>query len=122
MSELITPALAKQLKGATPEVKLKAAELLNKIEQAKRVENAQNTFMGFVNYMWPAFINGRHHKIMAAAFEKIARGELKRLIINMLRLTCYQHGISGSFPTKKLFRQPTRVSCPLDSVVRCVTL
>jgi predicted phage terminase large subunit-like protein len=83
MSDLITPALAKQLKGATPEVKLKAAELLSKIEQAKRVENAQNTFMGFVNYMWPAFINGRHHKIMAAAFERIARGELKRLIINM---------------------------------------
>jgi predicted phage terminase large subunit-like protein len=33
--------------------------------------------------MWPAFIEGRHHKIMAEAFEKIARGELKRLIINM---------------------------------------
>ena len=68
MSDIITPKLAKQLKGATPEVKLRAAELLNQIEQAKKVETAQNTFMGFVDYMWPAFINGRHHKIMAKAF------------------------------------------------------
>ena len=39
--------------------------------------------MGFVKHMWPAFIEGRHHKIMAEAFERIARGELKRLIVNM---------------------------------------
>jgi hypothetical protein len=83
MSELITPEVAKRLKGASPEMKLRAAEIISQIEQAKQVESAQNTFMGFVKYMWPAFIEGRHHKIMAEAFEKIARGELKRLIINM---------------------------------------
>jgi len=33
--------------------------------------------------MWPTFIGGRHHKIMAEAFERVACGELKRLIINM---------------------------------------
>ena len=33
--------------------------------------------------MWPGFINGKHHHVMAEAFEKVARGELKRLIINM---------------------------------------
>jgi predicted phage terminase large subunit-like protein len=33
--------------------------------------------------MWPSFIMGRHHKIMAEAFERVARGECKRLIINM---------------------------------------
>ena len=83
MSELFTPEVAKRLKGASPEVKLRAAEIMSQIEQAKKVEHAQETFMGFVKYMWPAFIEGRHHKIMAEAFEKIARGELKRLIINM---------------------------------------
>jgi predicted phage terminase large subunit-like protein len=44
---------------------------------------AQDTFMGFVNKVWPEFISGRHHKIMAKAFERVARGECKRLIINM---------------------------------------
>ena len=38
---------------------------------------------GFVNKVWPAFIEGRHHKIMADAFERVASGELKRLIVNM---------------------------------------
>jgi predicted phage terminase large subunit-like protein len=83
MSELMTPELAKRLKGASPDVRLRAAEILEKAKQAKEVEAAQNTYMGFVKYMWPAFIEGRHHKIMAEAFERIASGELKRLIVNM---------------------------------------
>lgn len=83
MSELITPELAKKLKGASPEVKRKVAEQLKRIEEQRKIESAQNSFMGFVGHMWPAFIEGRHHKIMAEAFEKISRGELKRLIINM---------------------------------------
>ena len=44
---------------------------------------AQDTFMGFVNRVWPEFIGGRHHNIMAKAFERVAKGECKRLIINM---------------------------------------
>ena len=83
MSELITPQLAKKLKGASPEVKLRVAEQLRRIEEQRKIESAQTAFMGFVGHMWPAFIEGRHHKIMAEAFEKIARGDLKRLIINM---------------------------------------
>jgi len=83
MSELITPQLAKKLKGASPEVKLRVAEQLRRIEEQRKIESAQTSFMGFVGHMWPAFIEGRHHKIMAEAFEKIARGDLKRLIINM---------------------------------------
>ena len=33
--------------------------------------------------MWSEFIGGEHHEIMAEAFEKVASGDLKRLIINM---------------------------------------
>ena len=83
MSDLITPELAKKLQGAPEEIRLRAAEILEKAKTAKEVEAAQNTYMGFVKYVWPAFIEGRHHKIMAEAFERIARGELKRLIVNM---------------------------------------
>lgn len=39
--------------------------------------------MDFVHKVWPSFINGAHHAKMAAAFEKVARGDCKRLIINM---------------------------------------
>ena len=50
---------------------------------AKEKETAQDNFMAFVRKVWPNFIHGKHHEKMAAAFEKVARGECKRLIINM---------------------------------------
>ena len=51
--------------------------------EAKSKENCQENFMDFVHRVWPNFIDGAHHKEMAVAFEKVARGECKRLIINM---------------------------------------
>ena len=56
---------------------------LERYEHAVYREKAQTGFIEFVQRMWPGFISGRHHKIMAKAFERVVRGELKRLIINM---------------------------------------
>jgi predicted phage terminase large subunit-like protein len=39
--------------------------------------------MKFVKEMWPGFIDGRHHKVMAKKFQEITEGKIKRLIINM---------------------------------------
>ena len=33
--------------------------------------------------MWPEFIEGKHHKKISEKFNKLAKGEIKRLIINM---------------------------------------
>ena len=33
--------------------------------------------------MWPEFIAGEHHRIIAEKFQRVADGDLKRLIINM---------------------------------------
>jgi predicted phage terminase large subunit-like protein len=46
-------------------------------------EEAQVDFIKFVHTMWPGFIDGRHHKVMARKFEDIASGKIKRLIVNM---------------------------------------
>lgn len=46
-------------------------------------EAGQKNFMSFVKAMWPNFILGRHHAVMAKKFEEIAEGKTKRLIINM---------------------------------------
>lgn len=48
-----------------------------------RVERCRESFLFFVKQMWPIFISGKHHQIMADAFERVADGSLKRLIINM---------------------------------------
>ena len=56
---------------------------LDSYEQIKDREDAAGSFMHFVKKVWPHFIEGAHHKRMARAFERVAKGELKRLIINM---------------------------------------
>lgn len=56
---------------------------LIKLEKLREKELAQERFIKFVERMWPTFISGRHHKRMAEAFERVAKGECKRLIINM---------------------------------------
>jgi len=58
------------------------AELAEYENSVKR-EKAQQDFASFVKEMWPGFIDGRHHKVMAKKFEDIAQGKIKRLIINM---------------------------------------
>jgi len=57
--------------------------LLRALDEARRVEASRETYLPFVKEMWPGFIDGRHHKIMADAFERVVNGSLKRLIINM---------------------------------------
>jgi hypothetical protein len=56
---------------------------LDKLEDLKTKQLAQDRFIKFVEAVWPTFIAGRHHAKMADAFERVARGECKRLIINM---------------------------------------
>ena len=46
-------------------------------------ERAQTHFLDFAKYVWPSAIFSAHHAKMAEAFDKIANGTLKRLIINM---------------------------------------
>jgi predicted phage terminase large subunit-like protein len=67
-----------------PEAHLRALYAdLAQHEVIKEREDAKNNFMHFVKKVWPHFIEGAHHKKMARAFERVAQGKLKRLIINM---------------------------------------
>ena len=65
-----------------PEQEKLLAEL-EKLQELKVRKVSQNKFLAFVNEVWPTFISGRHHAKMAAAFERVAEGKVKRLIINM---------------------------------------
>ncbi len=57
--------------------------LTYELEEAKKIERARASFMDYVRYLWPRFIEGSHHRIMANAFDRVINGDLKRLIINM---------------------------------------
>jgi predicted phage terminase large subunit-like protein len=75
-------------------------------------EKARSSFMAFVKKVWPSFIEGSHHKRMAKAFERVARGECKRLIINMPPRHTKSEFASyllpawflGNFPEKKVIQ------------------
>ena len=81
------------------------------IESLNR-EKAQVDFMEFVRQMWPGFVNGPHHKIMAKKFQEIAEGKCKRLIINMPPRHTKSEFASymlpawflGKFPNKKIIQ------------------
>lgn len=56
---------------------------LDKLAEMKEKEACITSFMAFTRRVWPSFIAGRHHARMAEAFEDVASGKCKRLIINM---------------------------------------
>jgi len=72
-----------KVKNLSSDQKQELLSLLEELEKAKGREKCHEDFMTFVGEMWSAFIHGKHHEIMADAFERVARGDLKRLIINM---------------------------------------
>ena len=75
-------------------------------------EKGSQHFMEFVKAMWPGFIHGRHHALMAQKFEEIAAGKTKRLIINMPPRHTKSEFASymlpawflGKFPNKKIIQ------------------
>jgi len=57
-------------------------DILNSVRK-KQDNKIRTDFLTFVKYMWPEFIEGSHHKDMADALNRIQKGTLKRLIVNM---------------------------------------
>ena len=69
---------------ALPDEVLKETLLLE--EQLKKLDTrdlARDKFMVYAKHVYDGFIEGRHHKIIAEKLEAIAKGKLKRLIVNM---------------------------------------
>ena len=50
----------------------------------KKIKNlAKDDFMSFVKAVWPEFIEGPHHRVIAKKFNDLATGKITRLIVNM---------------------------------------
>jgi predicted phage terminase large subunit-like protein len=72
----------------------------------EKQEKAQNDFMSFVKQVWPEFVEGKHHKIYADKLNRIANGELKRLIVNMPPRHTKSEFASHLFPAFYMGRHP----------------
>jgi predicted phage terminase large subunit-like protein len=91
------------------------AKLLEQLDEYKRAierEKCQDSFLPFVKKMWPGFIHGRHHAVLAKKFEDVAAGKIKRLAISLPpRHTKSEFGsymfpawFLGKFPEKKIMQ------------------
>jgi predicted phage terminase large subunit-like protein len=72
----------------------------------EKQEETQADFMKFVKVVWPEFIEGKHHKIYAEKLNRIANGELKRLIVNMPPRHTKSEFASHLFPAYYMGRHP----------------
>jgi predicted phage terminase large subunit-like protein len=83
LSDFTPEELNLAIRNAPPTAKLHINSLKNELAVRLERDEAKEDFMKFTNHVWPTFIHGRHHEKMARAFERVANGEIKRLIINM---------------------------------------
>ena len=89
-----------------------ALSILDELNRRKTKTKSQMDFLAYVKHVWPGFIHGKHHSIMAKAFERVTAGELKRLIINMPPRHTKSEFASyllpswflGKYPTKKVIQ------------------
>lgn len=69
-------------------------------------ESAQKNFLNFVRFVWPNFIPGQHHEVIAKKFEAVANGTLKRVIINLPPRHTKSEFASHLFPAWMIGRNP----------------
>ena len=75
--------IIKKIEKLPPDLRRKAKKKLLELSRKKTINEIKGDFLTFVKHMWPDFIEGYHHKIIAKKFNQLASGEIKRLIVNM---------------------------------------
>ena len=102
--------------------KVEILKTLNELDNRSAQKKSQDKFIQFVKTMWPEFISGRHHTKMAEAFEKVASGKIKRLIVNMPPRHTKSEFASyllpawflGKFPAKKVIQTSHTAELAVD--------
>lgn len=110
--ELSLAEISTQIATLPPEQQREILMLMEELDSAKKRERCQANFLEFVKAMWPAFIEGAHHKVMADKFEEVVGGKVKRLTISLpprhskSELTSYllPAWFLGKYPNKKVIQ------------------
>jgi len=111
---MLSPQEVAKIRKALPTMpdkeKRRTAELLKRYSEEMLRKVSANSFLDFVKHVYPGYIIGPHHRKLAQIFEAIARGEKKRVIVNIAP----RHGKSelisylapawflGKYPHKKV--------------------
>ena len=113
MHEFSEQELEALIQAAPKEEQLALLKAIEELNTRRERELAKKDFIAFVKSVWPDFISGAHHRRIAKLFEAVARGEKKRIIINLGPRHTKSEFASyllpawflGQFPKKKFRRQ-----------------
>ena len=94
------------LRTETAEVESRRLKLELRLAQMAEVQGCRDDFLTYVRKIWPEFVAGAHHKMIAKKFEDIASGKIKRLIINMPPRHTKSEFASYLFPSWIIGRKP----------------
>ena len=110
----LTPNDLQRLKSALPTMpdkqKRRTLELLKTYQTEITKQQGRDSFLDFIQHVYPGYKVGPHHRKLAHIFEQIAEGKKKRVIVNIAP----RHGKSemisylapawylGKFPHKKV--------------------
>lgn len=98
----------------TPKLKAQVQKIFTVGTNAIRIQTCRDDFLRYVKHMWvplgipEAYKEGIHHRMMADAFNRIAKGELKRLILAMPPRSGKSTFASEALPTWYLGKFPGR--------------
>lgn len=87
------------------------ADIIRKLENLVEVDlrtRASTNFLAFVKAVWPGFIEGAHIRQMAQAFQDIADGKKRRIIVNMPPRHSKSEMTSYLFPAWMMGRNPEK--------------
>ena len=71
------------IKAAPVAEKTALLEVIQELNTRRERAQSRQNFLAFTKSVWPDFISGSHHRRIAKLFEAVARGEKKRIIINL---------------------------------------
>ena len=103
-------AAEQRLHTLPPHAQQKMGELIAEARKAAMRGVSKNDFLSFIQYVYPGYKVGPHHRKLARIFEEIAHGKKKRVIVNIAP----RHGKSemisylapawflGKYPQKKV--------------------
>ena len=95
-----------KIKKLPPDVRKDFFKMYLKYTEKKKESLIRKDFLSFVKHMWPDFIQGKHHKIIAKKINDMAEGKLKRLIVNMPPRHTKSEFASSLLPAWMIGRNP----------------
>ena len=95
-----------KIKKLPADVRKDFMKMYLQLQEKKKEDKVKSDFLSFVKHIWPDFIEGYHHKIIAKKFNEMAEGKVKRLIVNMPPRHTKSEFASSLLPAWMIGRSP----------------